>query len=84
MNKNLLALIMGICSLVLCWFPWGTFLAIGCGVVGLIFGIKRDKVNQNAMGLTGMILSICGLALAVVFGLPMTICSCVYCIEECM
>lgn len=57
------ALILGIVSLVFCWI-W--FIAIPCGVIGLVLGIVALCQKRKAgMPLTGLILSIAGILISI-------------------
>lgn len=64
-NKNksvmhIAALVLGIISIVTCWF-W--YISLPAGILAIIFGVKSAKRTGSKMGKAGMITGIIGLSL---------------------
>lgn len=64
-NKNkstmhIAALVLGIISIVTCWF-W--YISLPAGILAIIFGVKSAKRTGSKMGKAGMITGIVGLSL---------------------
>lgn len=58
------SLVLGIVSVVFCC-AW--YLAIPAAIVGLVLGIKANKVVKTGLGTAGIVLSIIGLIVAVIW-----------------
>ena len=65
-TKEVLALVFGICAVVITCCC--TYLGIACGVVGIIMAImvKNEKGKMTGMAVAGLICSIVGIAFAIV------------------
>jgi len=70
------SLVLGICSIVLGWFPIVNFFALAAGIVGLVLSIMASKraAAQNltawdgkGMNTAGLVLSIIGIAICVIY-----------------
>ena len=62
-NKNVMhiaSLVLGIISIVTCWF-W--YITLPAGILAIIFGVKSAKKTGSKLGKAGMITGIIGLAL---------------------
>ena len=75
------ALVLGIVSCVLAWFYTVNIVAIVTGVVGLVLAIIAGKSykeigQKNGLATAGLVLSIIGLALAVIGFFTCTVCVC--------
>lgn len=67
-SLGVVSLVLGIVAIVLCLtigvlFPWA---ALICGIIGLVLGIKARKAAPSGMATAGFVLSIIGLAWAVI------------------
>lgn len=60
----IVTLVLGICSLVLCW-AW--YLGLPCAIVGMILGKKALEAGEDGMAKAGRIMSIVGLILGCIF-----------------
>lgn len=58
------SLVLGLVSVVFCC-AW--YLAIPAAIVGLVLGIKANKVVKTGLGTAGIVLSIIGLIVAVIW-----------------
>lgn len=65
------ALILGIISVVFCWWNW---IGIIPGVIGVILGAIAKKKNANCAG-AGLVLSIIGLALSTILYIACVACA---------
>lgn len=75
------ALVLGIVSIVLAWFYGINVLGIITGAVGLVLAILANKSykaigQKNGMATAGLVLSIIGLALALIGFFTCTVCVC--------
>ena len=75
------ALVLGIVSCVLAWFYGVNAVALVTAIVGLILAILANKSykelgQKNGIATAGLVLSIIGLALAVIGFLTCTVCVC--------
>ena len=62
------SLVLGIISIVFTFIPCFGFVAIVTGIIGLIMGIiGRKSTTRHGMAVTGMVLSIISLGLAILF-----------------
>ena len=59
-SMHIAALVLGIISIVTCWF-W--YITVPTGIMAIIFGIKSAKKLGSKMGKAGMITGIIGLSL---------------------
>ena len=63
-NYAIAGLVLGILSIVLCWVPTISILALPCGIVGIILSVKGRKIEvKKSMATAGMVLSIIGLSI---------------------
>jgi hypothetical protein len=58
------SLVLGIASIVFCWVP---ILGLVAGIVGLILAIKQRKESPNGIATGGLVTSIIGLVLSVIY-----------------
>lgn len=63
-GMSIASLVLGIASVVLTCL-W--YLAVPCGIVGLILGIMGGKKQKNGMATAGIVLSIIGLVLTLLW-----------------
>ena len=78
-NKGIASLVLGILSLVVVWFGYGTLIALVLSIIGIVLGVgaRKELAPDQGRGLAtaGMICSIIGLVLS-------TLCliACVLCV----
>ena len=58
------SLVLGIISVV---FSCAWYIAIPCGIIGLILGIVAAKSGKNGMSTAGIVLSVIGIIVAIVW-----------------
>ena len=71
-GKAVASLVLGIISLVLLWFGVTALIAIVTSIIGIVLGVSAKKTlppNQRGMATAGLICSIVGLVLAVIFSI---------------
>ena len=69
------SLACGIGSLACIWYSYSTVVGIAAGIVGLIFGIKANKLQKQGMATAGVITSIVGLTLSAISFSACTLCA---------
>lgn len=61
---GLWSLILGIASIVFCWF---SLLGIISGILAIVFSIKQEKISKNRNAKVGKITGIIGLILSIIY-----------------
>lgn len=76
-GKAIAALVLGIVSVVFCFFGVGAIVSVATGIVGLILAIqaRKEGTGSNGMAVAGLVLSIIGL-----IGGAIIFISCVACV----
>ena len=74
-GSSIASLVLGLISL-LCawWFGYGALISIITGIIGIILGIKGNKIQQTGMGTAGIVLSIIGLVLSIIVFFACVLC----------
>ncbi len=72
-GQSIAGLILGVASLVLCWFGWVSIIALAAAIVGLVLSViggKKLKANGQKSGIAtaGLVISIIGVVLGGIFG----------------
>ena len=62
-DLSIASLVLGIVTITLVWVP---IIPTICSVVGLILGIKQNKITKNSMNTAGIILNSVGLGLSLI------------------
>jgi len=85
-TKTIVALVLGIASLVIAWFGWGALIGLGCGIAGLVLALQVRKgydqagVKPDGMTTAAFICSLVGLILsAIVLIVVIAAASCIGC-----
>lgn len=73
-NYAIASLVCGIVAVVFMWFGYGAIIGIASGVVGLILGIKANKIQKQGMATAGIVLSIIGLSLGALIFVACVVC----------
>ena len=68
------SLVLGLISLLCAWFGYGALISIITGIIGIILGIKGNKIQQTGMGTAGIVLSIIGLVLSIIVFFACVLC----------
>jgi len=63
-NYGTASLVLGIASIVFCWT---IVIGLIAGVLGLIFSLKQKRIYPNGINTAGLVTSIIGLALSVIY-----------------
>ncbi len=58
------SLVLGLISLIFACFGYGALISVITGIIGIILGIKANKIQQTGMGTSGIVLSIIGIVLS--------------------
>ena len=73
-GSSIASLVLGLISLLCAWFGWGALISIITGIIGIILGIKGNKIQQTGMGTAGIVLSIIGLVLSIIVFFACVLC----------
>lgn len=68
------SLVLGLISLIFACFGYGALISIITGIIGIILGIKGNKIQQTGMGTAGIVLSIIGLVLSIIVFFACVLC----------
>ena len=49
-GSSIASLVLGLISLLCAWFGYGALISIITGIIGIILGIKGNKIQQTGMG----------------------------------
>lgn len=74
-GKAVASLVLGIISLVLMFIPYGGWVGLILGIVGIILGISAKKEAPSGMATAGLVLSIIAVALCAI-----SLIACVACV----
>ena len=78
-NKGIASLVLGILSLVVVWFGYGTLIALVLSIIGIVLGVgaRKELAPDQGRGLAtaGMICSIIGLVLSTLWLIACVLCS---------
>ena len=70
------SLVLGIVSVVLCFFGYSSIIAVICGIIGLILAFNAQKAGNNSdIRMAGFVLSLIGL-----IGGALALIACVACV----
>ncbi len=73
-GSSIASLVLGLISLLCAWFGYGALISIITGIIGIILGIKGNKIQQTGMGTAGIVLSIIGLVLSIIVFFACVLC----------
>ena len=77
-NKGIASLVLGILSLVVVWFGYGTLIALVLSIIGIVLGVgaRKELAPDQGRGLAtaGMICSIIGLVLSTLWLIACVLC----------
>ena len=73
-GSSIASLVLGLISLLCAWFGWGALISIITGIIGIILGIKGNKIQQTGVGTAGIVLSIIGLVLSIIVFFACVLC----------
>ena len=73
-GSSIASLVLGVISLLCAWFGYGALISIITGIIGIILGIKGNKIQQTGMGTAGIVLSIIGLVLSIIVFFACVLC----------
>lgn len=78
-NFSIAALILGICSVLFCWFYLISVISAACGIVGIVCATNGQKFCAEAgqpagLATAGLVLSIIGLVFSSLSFLTCTLC----------
>ncbi len=73
-GSSIASLVLGLISLLCAWFGYGALISIITGIIGIILGIKGNKIQQTGVGTAGIVLSIIGLVLSIIVFFACVLC----------
>lgn len=73
-GSSIASLVLGVISLLCAWFGYGALISIITGIIGIILGIKGNKIQQTGVGTAGIVLSIIGLVLSIIVFFACVLC----------
>ena len=73
-GSSIASLVLGLISLLCAWFLYVALISIIKGIIGIILGIKGNKIQQTGMGTAGIVLSIIGLVLSIIVFFACVLC----------
>lgn len=73
-GSSIASLVLGLISLLCAWFGYGALISIITGIIGIILGIKGNKIQQTGVGTAGIVLSIIGLVLSIIIFFACVLC----------
>ena len=73
-GSSIASLVLGLISLLCAWFGYGALISVITGIIGIILGIKGNKIQQTGMGTAGIVLSIIGLVLSIIVFFACVLC----------
>lgn len=73
-GSSIASLVLGLISLLCAWFGYGALISIITGIIGIILGIKGNKIQQTGIGTAGIVLSIIGLVLSIIVFFACVLC----------
>lgn len=68
------SLILGLVSFGFAWFGYGALISIITGIIGIILGVKANKIQQTGMATAGIVLSIIGIVLSIIVFVACVLC----------
>lgn len=73
-GSSIASLVLGLISLLCAWFGYGALISVITGIIGIILGIKGNKIQQTGVGTAGIVLSIIGLVLSIIVFFACVLC----------